>query len=419
MLERTLGVPIFQEQVMQLAIVAAGFTPGEADQLRRSMAAWKRRGGLGHFEQRLIEGMRARGYDESFAQPDLQPDPGLRRIRLPRIARREFRAAGVQLGVAQVSRARGLHLRAHQQPAHGVLCAGAAGARRARSRRRSAAHQRLQQRLGLHARAPRATTSRRCDWACGWSKVLSEEAAERIVAARVPARSSRACRTSRCARTSRAASSKRWRTRARCASCPGNRHLTFWQVAGSEQELPLAPVPRAAEGTPLLAPPTEGQNIAADYRSPGPHAGAPSAGAAARATSTAAHIVTSADLRDLPHGRVVRVAGIVTARQRPQSAGGVMFITLEDETGYVNLIVWERVWSSARRIASGSRLLEVHGHAAEGRAGHARGGAEAGRSHADARARSSRSHGISGRTRTRRFRWTQHRTSVRRRGFDR
>src|SRR4029078_10603092 len=65
--ERTLAVPIFQEQVMQLAIVAAGFTPGEADQLRRSMAAWKRRGGLGHFEQRLIAGMSARGYDESFA----------------------------------------------------------------------------------------------------------------------------------------------------------------------------------------------------------------------------------------------------------------------------------------------------------------------------------------------------------------
>jgi error-prone DNA polymerase len=67
-LSRTLGVPIFQEQVMQLAIVAAGFTPGEADQLRRSMAAWKRRGGLGHFERRLIDGMRARGYDESFAR---------------------------------------------------------------------------------------------------------------------------------------------------------------------------------------------------------------------------------------------------------------------------------------------------------------------------------------------------------------
>jgi error-prone DNA polymerase len=67
-LQRTLGVPIFQEQVMQIAMVAAGFTPGEADQLRRSMAAWKRRGGLTHFEERLISGMGERGYTEEFAR---------------------------------------------------------------------------------------------------------------------------------------------------------------------------------------------------------------------------------------------------------------------------------------------------------------------------------------------------------------
>src|SRR5258706_3958831 len=67
-LSRTLGVPIFQEQVMQLAIVAAGFTPGEADQLRRAMAAWKRRGGLEPFEARLIKGMRERGYTQEFAE---------------------------------------------------------------------------------------------------------------------------------------------------------------------------------------------------------------------------------------------------------------------------------------------------------------------------------------------------------------
>ena len=67
-LERTLGVPIFQEQVMQLAVVAAGFTPGEADKLRRSMAAWRRKGGLEQFERRLIEGMRERGYQEDFAR---------------------------------------------------------------------------------------------------------------------------------------------------------------------------------------------------------------------------------------------------------------------------------------------------------------------------------------------------------------
>jgi error-prone DNA polymerase len=140
----------------------------------------------------------------------------------------------------------------------------------------------------------------------------------------------------------------------------GNRHLTFWQVAGSEQELPLAPVPESPEGTPLLAPPTEGQNISADYRTQGLTLGRHPL-ALLREQFAAAHIVTAGDLRDLPHGRVVRVAGIVTARQRPQSAAGVMFITLEDETGFVNLIVWERVWSRARRIASGARLLEVHG----------------------------------------------------------
>ena len=67
-LERTLGVPIFQEQVMQLAVVAAGFTPGEADQLRRAMAAWRRKGGLEPFEQRLIDGMRKRGYPPEFAE---------------------------------------------------------------------------------------------------------------------------------------------------------------------------------------------------------------------------------------------------------------------------------------------------------------------------------------------------------------
>ena len=67
-LARTCGVPIFQEQVMQLAVVAADFTPGEADQLRRSMAAWKRRGGVGHFEEKLIDGMRRNGYAEQFAR---------------------------------------------------------------------------------------------------------------------------------------------------------------------------------------------------------------------------------------------------------------------------------------------------------------------------------------------------------------
>jgi error-prone DNA polymerase len=190
-------------------------------------------------------------------------------------------------------------------------------------------------------------------------KGLGKEAAERVVAAR---------------RASPFASVQDLTMRARLArreleavadagamrALSGNRHLTFWEVAGSEQELPLAPVPASPEGTPLLLPPTEGQNIVADYRSAGLTLGRHPL-ALLRERLESSSIVTSKDLRALPHGRGVRVAGIVTARQRPQSAGGVMFITLEDETGCVNLIVWERVWSNARRIANGSRLLEVHG----------------------------------------------------------
>ena len=120
-LQRTLGVPIFQEQVMQIAVVAAGFTPGEADQLRRAMAAWKRRGGLEPFRERLLSGMAANGYPARVRRADLQADPGLRRIRLSRVARRLLRAADLHFLLAQVPRAGRLRRRAHQQPADGLL----------------------------------------------------------------------------------------------------------------------------------------------------------------------------------------------------------------------------------------------------------------------------------------------------------
>ena len=102
MLERTLGVPIFQEQVMQLAVVAAGFTPGEADQLRRSMAAWKRKGGLEHLEERLISGMLAHGYQREFAEQIYRQILGFGEYGFPESHAGEFRAARVCLGVAQV-----------------------------------------------------------------------------------------------------------------------------------------------------------------------------------------------------------------------------------------------------------------------------------------------------------------------------
>jgi error-prone DNA polymerase len=357
-LSRTLGVPIFQEQVMQLAIVAAGFTPGEADQLRRSMAAWKRRGGLGHFEKRLIEGMSARGYDQSFAQQIFSQIQGFGEYGFP-----ESHAASFALLVYSSA-----WLKRHEPAAFTAALLNSqpmgfyAPAQLVRDARDH----------GVEVRPISACHS---DWDCTLEaradgepalrlglrlvKSLGEEAAQRVVAGRAAAPFAsvqdlglRAALERRDLEALADAGALR--------DLAGNRHLTFWQVAGSERELPLAPVPRAPEGTPLLVPPTEGQNIAADYRSTGLTLGRHPL-ALLREELAAEGLVAAAALGELPHGRVVRVAGIVTARQRPQSAGGVMFVTLEDETGHVNLIVWERVWSRARRAANNSRLLEVRG----------------------------------------------------------
>jgi error-prone DNA polymerase len=365
-LERTMGVPIFQEQVMQLAIVAAGFTPGEADQLRRSMAAWKRRGGLGHFERRLIDGMRQRGYGEDFARSIFSQIQGFGEYGFP-----ESHAASFALLVYSSAWLKRFEPAAftcaliNSQPMgfyapaqlvrdardHGVevrpICVcnshwDCTLERRDAERRADSADDQPALRLGLRM-----------------VKGLGEEAAHRICSARAAAPfASVQDLTRRAALERRELEALADAGAMRALS--GNRHLAFWQVAGSERELPLAPVPGTGEGTPLLAPPTEGQNIAADYRSAGLTLGRHPL-ALLRESLDAAGIATSKALQDLPHGRVVRVAGIVTARQRPQSAGGVMFITLEDETGAINLIVWERVWSRARRIANGARLLEAHG----------------------------------------------------------
>ena len=141
----------------------------------------------------------------------------------------------------------------------------------------------------------------------------------------------------------------------------GNRHLAFWEVAGTERPLPLAPaVTAAAEGRPLLAAPTEGEDIVADYRALGLTLGRHPL-ALLRPRLAAEHILSATELAALASGKRVKIAGIVTMRQRPGSAGGVTFVTLEDETGVVNLIVWKTVAEAQRRPLLESRLLEVEG----------------------------------------------------------
>ena len=148
-LEKTLGVPLFQEQAMRIAIVAAGFKPGEADRLRRAMATFKRVGTIGTFRDKFIEGMIARGYDRDFADRLLRPDRRLRRIRLSRKPCGELRQSRLRLGLDQMPLPGRVRRGSAQQPADGLLRPGADRARRAGAWRRGAAGRRQSLRTGI------------------------------------------------------------------------------------------------------------------------------------------------------------------------------------------------------------------------------------------------------------------------------
>jgi DNA polymerase III alpha subunit len=148
------------------------------------------------------------------------------------------------------------------------------------------------------------------------------------------------------------------------AALSGNRHLAFWEVAGTERALPLGLTNTAAadakEGHPLLRAPTEGEGIVADYSALGLTLGRHPL-ALLRPRLEARALRSAVQLKALTHGTWVRTAGIVLMRQRPATASGVTFLTLEDESGQVNVIVWERVGREQRAALIESRLLEVHG----------------------------------------------------------
>ena len=132
-LERTLGVPLFQEQAMQIAIDAAGFKPEKADKLRRAMATFRRAGTIHKLKDDFIEGMVGNGYEPRLRRTLLQADRRIRRVRLSRKPCRELRDPGLRFFLGEVLLPRGLRRRPAQLPADGLLCAGPARARRARA----------------------------------------------------------------------------------------------------------------------------------------------------------------------------------------------------------------------------------------------------------------------------------------------
>ncbi len=371
-LKRTMGVPIFQEQVMQIAIVAAGFTPGEADDLRRAMGAWKRTGGIDHFKDKLLGGMRARGYTDDFANRIYQQMLGFGEYGFP-----ESHAASFALLAYDSSWLK------HYEPA-AFTCALLNS-----------------QPMGFYAPAQLVRDTRAHDvevrpvdvcvseWECTLErpdeplvssvrlpqpalrlgmrmvKSLSEAGAQRVVAARCQRPFASVQDLGERAGLDRG-DLEALAAAGALAELSGNRHLAFWEVAGTER-LPSRGVlelgnrtGHEAEGEPLLPAPTEGERIVADYASVGLTLGRHPL-ALFRERLRKQHLLSASELRCVANGRQVKTAGIVLMRQRPQTAGGVTFLTLEDETGQVNVIVWERVGREQRRALIESRLLEVQG----------------------------------------------------------
>jgi len=357
-LSRTLGIPIFQEQVMQLAIVAAGFSAGESDQLRRAMAAWKRRGGLGGFESRLIDGMRERGYDEGFARQIFNQIQGFGEYGFP-----ESHAASFALLVYVSAWLKCHHPAAFTAALLNSLPMGFyAPAQLVRDARAHDVEVRV---VDVTCSELDSTLERRGDGAAalrlglGLIKSLGDAAARRIVAARVQSAFTSVQDLGERAVLNRG-ELEALAAAGALAALGGHRHRAFWDVASFRQALPTAPTPDDSAVLPLLRRPTEGQDIVADYASLGLTLGRHPV-ALLRQRLSAAGIVSAAELQAQPAGALLRMAGIVVNRQRPASASGVTFVTLEDETGNVSVIVWRRVGEQQRLALLESRLLEVRG----------------------------------------------------------
>ena len=356
-LERTLGVPIFQEQVMQIAVVAADFTPGEADQLRRSMAAWKRKGGLEPWRERLLSGMRRNGYTDEFAEQIYQQIRGFGEYGFP-----ESHAASFAL-ITYVS----CWLKRHEPAAFFAALLNS-------------------QPMGFYQPAQLAQAARRdgvtvlppdvlhSEWLCtleplagqlairlGLCQIrsLNQTDAQRLLAARaerVPAsidELGHQCglkpHTLRLLAGAGA-----------LASLSSHRHEASWHSLGVEQLPGMLAGTSAPEASVELPQPTEGEDILNDYRHLGLSTGRHPL-ALLRPRLRRYRILASAELRAVADRSRVRIGGLITHLQRPGTASGVVFMSLEDETGISSVILWPQIFEAQQTAAIEASLLIVSG----------------------------------------------------------
>lgn len=346
---------------MKLAIVAAGYTPGEADRLRRAMAAWKHHGGMEKHRERITQGMCERGYTPEFAARLFEQIKGFGSYGFP-----ESHAASFA-GIVYAS----CWLKCHEPAA--FTCAllnaqpmGFYGASQ------------IVQDAQRHRITVRPVDVRHSEWDCtleadpaslvdspairlGLRQVrgFREDVAQRL--SRERARAAFEDIADLCARVGL---DKRHQEALAEAGAlrglTGHRHRARWAIAGIEPQLPLFGQSSPDEESIVLSPPSQAEDTLADYARVGLTLG-PHPLQQVRARLRAAKCTDSRALRAMPHSSLVRTAGLVTQRQRPQTASGVTFITLEDEHGPINVIVWRQVAQRQRRVFLEARLLGVDG----------------------------------------------------------
>lgn len=367
-LEKTLGVPLFQEQAMKVAIVGAGFTPAEADALRRAMATFKFTGGVSHFSEKLVEGMVARGYPREFAERTFRQLEGFGSYGFPESHAASF--AKIAYASAWMK---------HHHP--DVFCASLMNAQPmgfyapAQIVRDARDH-------GVEVRPPCINASR---WDCtleatdgrylavrlGLRQVrgLSNADGAAIVGARSTALFDSVEDVWRRSGVPRAAI-ERLADADAFHAFGADRRQGLWKVRGlGEAPLPLfAAADRqaatiSAEGIEpdvALRPLTDGREVIEDYRTLQLSLRAHPL-SFVREELTRRGVTRCADLASIRDGRHVQVAGIILVRQKPGSAKGVLFITIEDETGIANGILWPDRFEKQRRTVMSASMIGMRG----------------------------------------------------------
>ena len=366
-LQKTRGVPIFQEQVMQIAMAAAGFSAGEADQLRRAMGAWQRSGRMGEYRDKLMKGMREKGYEEQFAERIYKQIEGFGEYGFP-----ESHSASFAILTYFSS-----WLKCHRPAAFfaGLINSQPMGFYQPAQLLEQAKRQRVKvlpvdvtvsdydctlepdaARVGEHQQSEPWFAIR---LGMRLVKGLREDDARRVMQARglAPFTSIEdvAHRSSL-----RSLAAKALAMAGAFRSLSTHRNLAFWSALGIEN-LPGALAGHGAmENDPSLPAPTEWEDIQRDYQQMGLSTGRHPL-AVLRPKLRQSGILSRRELDSVDHGRIVRVGGLVTHLQHPQTANGVIFASLEDETGINNVIFWPGVFEAHRQHILQSNFMVVCG----------------------------------------------------------